>query len=116
MSTDERALADLRRFAATARRIAARGREAFLDPDDEIPRLAARTVVINTSAALDRLSPTFRERFPDVPWASIRATRNFIAHAYDDVNDRIVWSAIAREIPDLVARLTATDDGAAGSD
>lgn len=102
---DRRALADLQRFRGTALRIAARGREAFFDPEDEILRLAARTVVINVATAVDRLSQDFRSRFDHVPWPAIRATRNYVAHAYDQVNGRVIWTAMVRDIPELVDQL-----------
>lgn len=96
---DARALADLSRFRATALRIAARGQETFFDPEDDILRLAARSVVINVAAAVDRLSEDFRAEFDDVPWAVIRSTRNYVAHAYDQVNDRVIWTAgVARPL------------------
>ncbi|WP_448058626.1 HepT-like ribonuclease domain-containing protein [Cellulomonas hominis] len=109
--TDERALHDLARFGATAAKIVQRGREAFLDPEDEILRYAGRTVVVNVSAALDRLSPSLREQFPDVPWRAVRDLPNYTAHAYDHVNydhvnDRLIWEALTHRIPDLVRRLT----------
>lgn len=104
---DRRALDDLRRFRRTAERIAARGRDAFFDPDDDILRLAARMVVINVAAAAERLSKQFRSQFEEIPWQSVRATRNYVAHAYDQVNDRVIWSAICRDIPELVDRLTS---------
>lgn len=102
---DARALADLSRFRATALRIAARGPEAFFDPEDDILRLAARSVVINVAAAVDRLSDGFRAQFDNVPWTAIRSTRNYVAHAYDQVNDRVIWTAMRRDVPDLVDRL-----------
>ena len=100
-----RALADLGRFRNTALRICARGRKAFFDPDDDILRLAARSVVINVVAAVERLSEDFRAQFPDLPWSAIRATRNYVAHAYHQVNDRVIWTAMCRDIPELVDRL-----------
>lgn len=106
---DLRALADLRRFRATALRIAAHGQPAFFNPEDDILRLAARSVVVNVSAAVDRLSEDFRAGFPELPWRAIRSTRNYVAHAYDQVNDRVIWTAMCRDIPELVDRLAGPD-------
>ena len=102
---DARALADLGRFRTTALRICARSREAFFDPDDDILRLAARSVLINVAAAVERLSGEFRAQFSDLPWPVIRSTRNYVAHACDQVNDRVIWTAMCRDIPELVDRL-----------
>ena len=108
---DARALADLGRFRATALRICARGRGAFFDPDDDIFRLAAGSVVINVAAAVERLSEDFRVQFPDLPWSAIRSTRDYVAHAYDQVNDRVIWMAMCRDIPELVDRLVDLESG-----
>lgn len=94
-----------------ALRIADRGPDAFFDPGDDILRLAARSVVVNVVAAVERLSDGFRATFDDVPWSAIRATRNYVAHAYDQVNDRVIWTAMCRDVPDLVDRLVGPVGG-----
>lgn len=99
--------ADLERFARSASRIVARGEEAFFDPDDDILRRAGRSVIVDVSAAVDRLPDSVKEAMPDVPWADIRATRNIVAHAYDYVNDEYVWEALRTGVPFLGDRLSA---------
>lgn len=100
-----RTLDDLQRVARSADRIVARGRRAYLDPDDDILRRAGRSVVMDVSAAVDRLPEEFLARFPDVPWRNIRDTRNYIAHQYELVRDDLIWEALRTHIPDLVRRL-----------
>lgn len=103
-----RILGDLRRFAQTAERIVAKGADAYFDPDDDIVRRAGRSVVIDVSAAVDRLPEDFQARFPDIPWRNIRDTRNYIAHQYELVRDDLIWEALRHHIPDLVARITSS--------
>ncbi|TDD99069.1 DUF86 domain-containing protein [Jiangella asiatica] len=100
-----RVLDDVKQFARTAERIVGRGREAFVDPDDDIVRRAGRSVIIDVSAAVDRLPDDFRARFPDVPWRDIRDTRNYVAHQYDGVRDDLIWSTLTSHLPALVRRL-----------
>lgn len=111
---DARTVADLQEFAAVAASIVARGRQAFFADDAEAKVLgyAARTVVVNVSAAADRLSQGFRDAHPQVPWRAVRDTRNRVAHDYDGVNDVIVWTTLAADVPRLTAILTGatTDD------
>ena len=38
---------------------------------------------------------------PNIPWRSIRATRNLFAHAYGNVSARITWQTIREDIPEL---------------
>jgi uncharacterized protein with HEPN domain len=99
-------LADIQRFGVTAARVVARGRGRFFDPDDDDQRRIARSVITDLSTAADRLPAGFRESHPDVDWAGIRATRNFIAHDYDGTDDEVLWQAIAVQLPAIVTRLT----------
>lgn len=100
-----RVLTDLRAFAATADRIVDRGAEAYFDRDDDILRRAGRSVIVDVSAAVDRLPADFTEQFPDVPWREIRATRNRIAHQYDAARDEVIWETLRSSVPELVRRL-----------
>ncbi len=98
-------LDDIARFAVSARRVAARGREPFFDPDDDDQRRIARSVLVDLSTAADRLPSAYRDAHPDVDWAGIRALRNFIAHDYDGTDDELLWQAIAVRFPEIVAAL-----------
>lgn len=98
-------LADIARFAASARRVAARGRDRFVDPDDDDQRRIARSLVIDLSAAADRLPARVREEHPAIDWRGIRATRNFVAHDYDGTDDELLWQVIAVQFPRIAAEL-----------
>ncbi|UYN84996.1 MAG: DUF86 domain-containing protein [Microcella sp.] len=102
-------LADIARFAVTARRVVARGHERFTDPDDDDQRRIARSLVIDLSSAADRLPETFRDAHPEIDWQGIRAVRNFIAHDYDGTDEEILWQAIAVQFPQIVAALLDSD-------
>ncbi len=104
-SRAEAVLEDIRRFAITAARVVSRGRARFFDPDDDDQRRIARSVVVDLSTAADRLPAGFRDAHPDIDWAGIRATRNFIAHDYDGTDDEVLWQAIAVQFPTIAARL-----------
>lgn len=103
-----RVLQDLVRFARSAERIVARGRDTYLDPNDDLLRRAGRSVIVDVSAAVDRLPEAFRAEFPDIPWRNIRDTRNYIAHQYDLVRDDLIWEALRTDVPDLVRRIRST--------
>lgn len=98
-------LADIARFAVTARRVAGRGHDRFTDADDDDQRRIARCLVVDLSAAADRLPESFRQAHPEVDWRGIRAVRNFIAHDYDGTDEEILWQAIAVQFPAIVAAL-----------
>ena len=100
-------LADIRRFSVTARRVTSRGHTMFVDPDDDDQRRIARSLVVDLSAAADRLPQDFRDCHPNVDWRGIRAVRNFIAYDYDGADVEILWQAVAVQFPAIVSALTS---------
>lgn len=52
----------------------------------------AKLVVIGEAA--NNLSTDIREKYPEVPWTDIISNRNFIVHAYFNVDWSIVWNTI----------------------
>jgi uncharacterized protein with HEPN domain len=43
----------------------------------------------------------------DIPWAEVKAFRNFIAHQYEDVRPSLVWQVIVKDLPSLEAHVKA---------
>ncbi|MDR2347698.1 MAG: DUF86 domain-containing protein [Bifidobacteriaceae bacterium] len=98
-------LADVERFAASARRVAARGPARFFDPEDDDQRRIARSLAVDLSAAADRLPEDFRAAHGGIDWVGIRATRNFVAHDYGAVDDQVLWQMISVDFPAVAAHL-----------
>jgi uncharacterized protein with HEPN domain len=98
-------LADIARFAVSARRVAARGHERFVEPEDDEQRRIARSLVVDLSSAADRLPSSFRETRPDIDWSGIRAVRNFVAHDYDGTDMEVLWRVVAVEFPRIAQAL-----------
>jgi uncharacterized protein with HEPN domain len=44
-------------------------------------------------------------RFPDVPWAEMRAIRNILTHEYDRVDAGVVWDTLRNDLPPLIPML-----------
>jgi uncharacterized protein with HEPN domain len=51
--------------------------------------------------ATRRLPVSFREQYPYVPWQDMAGMRDKIIHGYDNVNLRIVWDVVKRDIPEV---------------
>lgn len=56
--------------------------------------------------AAKRLSVSFWEQYRDtLPLAEAVSTRNRLIHQYDDIDLRIVWNTIKKDLPDLKKKL-----------
>jgi len=53
--------------------------------------------------AVKRLSPSFRDQHPGVPWREIAGMRDFLIHGYDRIDLSRVWDAAIEDIPRLLA-------------
>lgn len=62
-----------------------------------------KLIVMGEAAA--RLSTELRSRYADVPWADVRAFRNFAVHAYFSVDWRMVWTTATVDVPQLRSRI-----------
>jgi uncharacterized protein with HEPN domain len=101
----EAILDDIGRFATSAARVVARGRERFFDPLDDDQRRIARSLLIDLSSAADRLPDDYRDAHPAINWRGIRGLRNVVAHDYQATDIEILWAALANRFPELVHEL-----------
>ena len=72
---------------------------------DEKTQSAVLHQLLVVGEAVKRLSPEFREGRPDVPWKKIAGMRDFLVHAYDDVDVGSVYETLKTDVPDLLERL-----------
>lgn len=107
-------LADIARFGRSAERVASRGPDVFHDADDDDQRRIARSLVVDLSAAADRLPESFRADHTDVDWRGIRAVRNFVAHDYSGTDENVLWQVVAVEFPRILGALGLDGPGRPG--
>ena len=50
-----------------------------------------------------RLPRELRDRYPNVPWKEIAGTRDRLSHGYDDVDYQVLWNAVQKDLPTLLA-------------
>lgn len=55
--------------------------------------------------AANRMPESFMEKFPEIEWHKIISTRNIIIHAYDEIDDTIIWNIVSNNLPQLKAKL-----------
>lgn len=92
-----RTLRDLVRFADMAARLVARGKRSY--ESDEALRLAAEAVLHKIGEGVARLPDGFIAAHPDVAWRSMKATRNIVAHGYEQVDYELIWNALSNRLP-----------------
>jgi len=74
-------------------------KESFLS-DEDMQRIAAMAL-INIGECVNRLSDSFKEKYPHIPWHEVVALRNISAHGYWDLKMEIVWETLINDIPIL---------------
>lgn len=90
-------LRDLLAFSAMGARLVARGKPAY--DSDEALRLAAEAILHKIGEAVPRLPDEFTADYSHVPWRSMKATRNLMAHRHEQVDYQMVWNALANRLP-----------------
>lgn len=55
--------------------------------------------------ATKRLSITFRNAHPEIPWRSMAGMRDILIHAYDHVDLDEVWNTVTLAIPDIIQKI-----------
>lgn len=107
MSADGDARA-LEHMIGAARSIlsAMKGKKRAFAKDTVLQDAVIRRFEIMGEAAR-RLSRTFMEAHPDVPWKRIIGLRNFLIHAYDKVRVDEVLQVVEDTLPHVVRQLEA---------
>lgn len=62
--------------------------------NDETLILALTHLLQMIGEAARRVSPEFRQRNPDVPWAAIVGMRHRVVHDYLNIDQDIVWDGL----------------------
>lgn len=103
----ERRLADLSDFGADAAYTVAQGIDSYLDPSPagRVLRNNGRHIVIQVATVVEKLPAAYKDAHEGVDWVGISRMRNLIAHHYDRVDDRLVFTALASRVPQLLESL-----------
>ncbi|WP_305045109.1 HepT-like ribonuclease domain-containing protein [Geoalkalibacter sp.] len=91
---------------------AAGRRREDLDRDRMLVLSLVKSVEIMGEAAA-KVSDSFRQQQPTLPWREMVAMRNRLIHGYFDINLDIVWQTVTAELPPLVEKMEAILSGQA---
>jgi len=104
MSRDDAALVDmLNSCRAALEFLGPLDRDSFLS--DRKTQSAILHQLLILGEATKRLSPSFRQAHPRMPWREITGMRDRLIHAYDRVDVEMVWTALNKRLPSLLAFL-----------
>jgi uncharacterized protein with HEPN domain len=82
---------------------------ADLDRDRMLLFAVVRAIEIIGEAA-SKITPQTRTAHPEIPWPAIIGMRNRLVHAYFEIDTDLVWAAVTKEVPSLLAQLKAIEE------
>ncbi len=77
---------------------------AHLDSDRLLARALVQLITIVGEAA-SRVSGELQAATPHIPWPAMIAMRNWLVHAYFDIDLDQVWDTVQDDLPPLIADL-----------
>jgi uncharacterized protein with HEPN domain len=72
---------------------------------DPMRRMAVERGLELLGEAARRVSASFRESHPEIPWRSLIGLRNVLAHDYGEIRHDRLWEIATRDAPALVRQL-----------
>ena len=102
--SDLERLRDARDFARYAQNNAG-GLSADILADARQPQHAALFDLIIIGETLNRVSAEVKSAAPDLPWQAVVDLRNFVVHAYWQVDFEIIADVIANRLDPLIDQL-----------
>ena len=77
--------------------------EEFKYDDQRCDAVCYRLAVIGE--CVGQVADRLRLLLPEMPWAEIKAMRNFVVHDFFSVNRRTLWETAQRDVPRLLTAL-----------
>jgi uncharacterized protein with HEPN domain len=70
--------------------------------NNKMARYAVERQLLVIGEAASHLTESFRLQHPHIPWASIIAQRNILAHEYGEILVERIWRVATEKIPELI--------------
>ena len=51
------------------------------------------------------IDASLQEKYPEIPWKSMKGLRNRIVHEYENVDRTVLWGIVSKSIPELEEQL-----------
>ena len=75
-----------------------------LSQDRKTIQAVIRNIEIIGEAA-SKLSKDYTNKYPDIPWKQIIGMRNWLIHAYFDIDYDHIWNTVKEDLPILIPKL-----------
>lgn len=72
---------------------------------NKILRYAVERQILVIGEASRKLSQSFRDQHPEIPWNAMIAQRHIIAHEYGEILTERIWNVAVNRIPELIQKL-----------
>lgn len=96
---DAAALREVVRLCGVGANLVVRGHEWYLGDPDNVPGLAAESLIIKIGENVARLSAGTTDRHCEVPWSLIKRMRDRLAHHYESTDYEAVWDTMVIDLP-----------------
>jgi uncharacterized protein with HEPN domain len=113
----EQCVRDLIDFSDQAARLVANGKDAYesnewlqLSAEALMHKIGETIARIDEFARDNKLAPSVVLDYPDIDWRKMKATRNVVAHRYDNIDYSILWQGLSEDLPRDATRLRALLD------
>ncbi len=97
------------RDAATALVAHTRGYDQLSFESDRKTRSAVLYEIVVIGKGVKRLSPEFREKYPEIPSKQIAGMRDRVVHSFDEVDRGVAWTVSQIHAPSLIVALEQVD-------
>lgn len=98
---DAAALREIVRLCGVGASLVARGHDWYRGDPDNVPGLAAESLIIKIGENVARLSVGTTDRHPHVPWTLIKRMRDRLAHHYEGTDYEAVWDTLVVDLPTI---------------
>ncbi|MCP2047519.1 UNVERIFIED_ORG: uncharacterized protein with HEPN domain [Paenarthrobacter nicotinovorans] len=98
---DVAALGEIVRLCEVGAALTARGHAWYVGDADNVPGLAAESLIIKIGENVARLSVETTDRYPGVPWPLIKRMRDRLAHHYEGTDYEAVWDTLVADLPSI---------------
>ena len=71
----------------------------------KVVRYAVERQILVIGEAANKISDSFKENNPQIPWSAIIGQRNIIAHEYGEILVDRIWLLTQKHIPELIKQI-----------